>query len=290
MRLRHGMSLIELMVVLGVIAILIGLTTAAVQRARAAAARLECANHLKQIGVALHHYHDGQRVMPAGMSYQGGMDPYLYMGWHTRLLPFVDQRALWEQAQKAYAVVQYPFFNNPPHPLDAVVPLYTCPSDGRTFVSAKLQIGLTSYLGIQGVNQVRKDGVLFMDSRIRFADVGDGLSNTLFAGERPPSGDEILGYWYAGWGDGKDGTADMVLGVRSLNVGSVKPACPFGPYHFTPGRVHDNCDAFHFWSLHTGNGSHFLFGDGSVRFLGYAADPILPALATRAGGETESDF
>src|SRR5260221_5684138 len=216
---RTAFSLIELLVVIFVIGVLVALTTAAVQRVRAAAARLECANHLKQIGIGLHHYHNTYKALPAGMSYQGGNGPNLYMGWHTRLLPFIEQPALWGQAQKAYALMPNPFFNNPPHPLDTVIPTYICPADGRSFVSGETGMGLTSYLGVQGTNQVRKNGVLFVDSKIRFADVTDGLSNTLLVGERPPSGNEFWGYWYAGWGGAKDGTGDMGLGVRSLNVG-----------------------------------------------------------------------
>lgn len=60
--------------------------------------------------------------------------------------------------------------------------------------------------------------------------------------------------------------------------------CPAGPYHFGPGRATNRCDVLHFWSLHIG-GANFLFADGSVRFLSYSADDVLPALATRSGGE-----
>ena len=61
--------------------------------------------------------------------------------------------------------------------------------------------------------------------------------------------------------------------------------CSKGPFHFVAGRADDLCSAFHFWSPHPG-GANFAFCDGSVRFLSYSADPVMPALATRAGGET----
>jgi prepilin-type processing-associated H-X9-DG protein len=96
----------------------------------------------------------------------------------------------------------------------------------------------------------------------------------------------MLGWWYAGWGQDKDGEADAVLGIRTKNKRSPwGRSCPIGPYHYTAGRFDNQCDAFHFWSPHPG-GANFLFVDGSVRFLRYEADPILPALATRAGGES----
>ena len=60
--------------------------------------------------------------------------------------------------------------------------------------------------------------------------------------------------------------------------------CNIGPYQYGPGKLNNTCDDFHFWSLHSG-GANFAFADGSVRFVTYSADPIMPALATRAGGE-----
>src|SRR5438309_1165846 len=83
--------------------------------------------------------------------------------------------------------------------------------------------------------QCAKDGVLFRDSRIRLAEITDGTSNTLLVGERPPSTDEVLGWWYAGWGQSKDGSAEMLLGAREINTGSWGPNCPRGPYHFVAG-------------------------------------------------------
>ncbi|MCI0461265.1 MAG: DUF1559 domain-containing protein [Gemmataceae bacterium] len=281
---NSGFTLLELLVVIGIVGLLLSLTLAGVQQVREVASRTECANHLRQIGLAHHQYHDSYKSLPPGMSYRDGTDPFLYMSWHTRLLPYVGQRALWEQAQRAYAQSRDPFFHNPPHPLDAIVPLYTCPADSRTASPGKNKVAFSDYLGVQGTNQIRVDGLLFVDSRIRFGDVSDGLSNTLLAGERPPSIEDYFGYWYAGWGTNKDGTTDMVLGVRTLNIGGFLDQCPLGPYGFTPGRVENPCDSFHFWSFHRGGGN-FLFADGSVRLLHYTADPILPALATRAGGE-----
>jgi prepilin-type processing-associated H-X9-DG protein len=77
----------------------------------------------------------------------------------------------------------------------------------------------------------------------------------------------------------------MILGVREENVMPVTVgSCPPGTYSFGPGNFNNQCDMFHFWSPHSGGG-HFLFADGSVHFLSYSAAPILPALASRAGGE-----
>ena len=74
-------------------------------------------------------------------------------------------------------------------------------------------------------------------------------------------------------------------GVRTRCYSHYAGPCEEGPYHFRAGSLSNPCDVFHFWSLHS-QGSHFLFADGSVHFLTYAADAILPALATRAGGES----
>lgn len=282
----HGFTLLELLVVIAILAILVGLTLPAVQRVRAAAERARCQDHLRQIGLALHNYHSNNQVLPPGCSYQNGKDPYPLMSWLTRLLPYVEQEALWRQTEEAFAKDSF-FRNDPPHVgLRTVMPLYVCPADPRHLSTwnfgQNVVVAFTSYLGVEGISHRERNGVLYLDSQTRFADVTDGTSYTLMVGERPPSADHRLGWWYAGTGQSRDGSAEMILGVNDLNV-SVH-GCPIGPYQFEAGDIRDKCDTFHFWSPHSG-GAHFLFTDGAVHFLRYSAAPMLPALATRSSGE-----
>lgn len=275
--------------VIAIIGVLIGLLLPAVQRVRDAAMRTRCTNNLRQIGLAVPQCDDVGGSFPAGMSYRDGTACYPFMSWLTRILPFLEQQALWANAQQAYAQDRS-FYDNPLHTnRTVVVSLFRCPADPRTLNVEQLADGqrvtFTDYLGVEGTNLFRHNGVLYLDSAIRLSDISDGTSNTLCAGERPPSADGILGWWYAGEGQSKDGSGDMVLGVREWNIGRFAPNCPPGPYSFGPGRPKNQCDAFHFWSLHIG-GAHFLLADGSVHFLSYSAAPLMPALATRAGGES----
>jgi prepilin-type processing-associated H-X9-DG protein len=224
------------------------------------------------------------------MSSRNGQGQYRLASWLTYLLPFIEQGALWKQTQQSYQISNNPF-KNPPHVgLATVVPLFSCPADGRAadiqFAPLdKFNVALTSYLGVSGKDLTTKDGILFRDSQIRVADITDGTSNTLFAGERPPSADFQFGWWYAGAGQRFTGSADMILGVQEQNTFRVtRGSCAPGSYQYAPGTFSNQCDMFHFWSPHSG-GANFLFADGSVRFLGYEAAPLMPALASRAGGE-----
>lgn len=287
--LRPAASLLEVLVVVALMAVLAGLLLGGIQKVRTSAERTRCQNQLKQLGLALHLYHEGFDRFPPGTMTDRTGEPMPYLSWCARLLPYLDHEPLWREVQAAFRRDRN-FLNEPAHPhLGTLVLAFNCPSDERVRTAHALgpngvRRAFTSYLGVNGRNANERDGTLFADSRVRLADILDGTSNTLAVGERPPSADLIFGWWYAGWGQDHDGEADMLLGVRSYNTGVGARGCPPGPYEFQPGRFDNQCDAFHFWSPHPG-GANFVFCDGSVRFLRYSANPTMPALATRAGGE-----
>lgn len=288
---RHAFTLLELLVVLAILALVVGIVCSAILKMRAASVRLQCTNNMRQHGIALHHYSQVHSRFPPGVTIQGSKSPTLYMSWMTQILPFLGESERWKRAVEAYRV-QRLFLISPPHSETYEVALfYSCPLDPRSRQTVRdngtRHPGLTSYLGVNGTRSFFRDGVLFDDSQVRTSEITDGLSQTLLVGERPSSADLRLGWWYAGSGQLGDGEGDSVLGTRTKNAHSGSEACPIGPYPYGPGVLTNQCDAFHFWSLHSG-GAHFLYCDGSVRFLAYSANDILPALGTRAGGEPVS--
>jgi prepilin-type N-terminal cleavage/methylation domain-containing protein/prepilin-type processing-associated H-X9-DG protein len=146
------------------------------------------------------------------------------------------------------------------------------------------RVALTSYFGVVGRNQFREsqgqDGILYVNAAVKITEIFDGASNTLIVGERPPSNNLLYGWMWAGVGDmPKFGSADVVLGVRE-KVGSFPTPNSMqngfnvqsGTDFFRPGEVNDPQDLHrnHYWSLHT-SGANWLFADGSVRFITYAA-------------------
>jgi prepilin-type processing-associated H-X9-DG protein len=208
------------------------------------------------------------------------------------LLPFIDRGNEWRDVPAAYKSDPVPF-HDPPHiNLSRVISIYTCPADWRTKSEATVSdiiVAFTGFVGVSGTNQFAYNGVLFHGSSVRIAEITDGAANTLMVGERPPSADLWYGWWYAGHGQYQDGSADMILGSNEQITSPDFNKCLFVPITYRAGTVTNQCDALHYWSLHSG-GANFLFCDGSVRLLAYSAAPIMPALATRAGGEAVTDW
>lgn len=293
---RAGISLIETLVVLSIVALLLAIVIPAIQRVRALMDRVACGHKMRALGVALHGHHVERRAFPPGCTYLGGAHPEPHLSWLARLLPYLGEQALWQETTRAFEKDKF-FLNVPPHTAFSRQPAqFACPADPRlrgpqpipSFSGGTMLMGFTSYLGVSGLDQTTRDGILHLDSKVRFADVGDGLSQTLVVGERPPSARLNAGWWYAGWGKNKTGAGEMILGVRELNTYPAE--YPYGqgfgsgPFEFGPGKLTNQGDLFHFWSIHPG-GANFLFADNSVRFLRWSARSVLPALATFRGGE-----
>jgi prepilin-type N-terminal cleavage/methylation domain-containing protein/prepilin-type processing-associated H-X9-DG protein len=255
-----GFTLVELLVVIAIIGTLMAIMLPAVQKAREVANRLGCLSKIRQLGIALHNYHDSRGSFPSGND------------WVRSILPFIEQPA--DPSSKQ-------FFS-----------LMICPSDprGQSFPSES-DHGLTSYLGVSGLDTCDRLGVLGDKTRTRITDITDGTSTTVMIGERPPSVNLVFGWW-------SEGAYDIFLGAANMTRlstfsgggprGNIR--CPTdGPFYFQQGDIRNNCDAAHFWSPHPGGGN-FVFADGSARFLSYSiGTTILPLLATRAGGEVVDD-
>ncbi len=296
---RRGLSIVELLVVVGILALVLGLLLPTVQSLREVGARAACTNNLKQLGMACHHYNDVNGTLPAPYIVVNYQRPTGYtVSWTGLILPYIEQGQLWQQIREAYQRERLSWVNPPHVGLATVVRTFVCPSDARLLQPITDDVGLSaayaSYAGVAGgsaadgaVGGVNSKEIWPSFRGVTFAEIRDGASSTLLLGEKPPLGFHLLGCWYSvaspfgGWSQfdhAYEGGLTMTAYTARGNE-----TCT-GPFWFGPGNLQNPCDSHHFWSLHPG-GANFAFCDGSVRFLSYSARSILPALATRAGGE-----
>ncbi|MBM4073300.1 MAG: DUF1559 domain-containing protein [Planctomycetes bacterium] len=272
---RPAFTLIELLVVIAIIAILIALLVPAVQKVREAAARLHCKNNLKQIGLALHQYHDVNYRLPPGYASDvaaDGSDLGPGWGWCTHILPYLEQVNLYKQLNLGVDI------GDPAHSTSRLqrLEILICPSDSHhspfTTAGNPVLIGPSNYVAVFGNNEIEDgpdlgNGVFYRNSRTRFAEITDGLSNTMFVGER--SMNIAMSSW-----------TGAVTGADEA------PALVLGSADHTPN--HPAAHPEDFWSKHT-QGVNSLFGDGSVQSISNAINPaVWSALSTRNGNEPYS--
>jgi len=314
---RKAFSLIELLVVIAIVAVLIGLLLPAVQKVREAANRTTCTNNLKQIGLALHNYHNAFGMFPPAHSYDPIGIPFRsvivpppldrdmwFISWMGRILPYIEQDSLHKRIKPGEWAWWHPVGAGPDGYVNcAYLPDFRCPSEPLPkwviinipdVPKEWVPVALTDYLGVNGTDQFAFNGCIYINSRIGVNDIQDGTSYTLLVGERPPGWGGYGGWWFAGCGLPPGfGAGDVVLGANEV-VAVNFLSSPGGPQsHYQAGKLYngenfEDPHAWHFWSFHPG-GANFLLADGSVRLLPYSmyspTNDLLRKMATRSGGE-----
>lgn len=310
MRSRRGFTLIELLVVIAIIAILIGLLLPAVQKVRAAAARMKCQSNMKQLALALHMYYDGNNKLPIPFTTSTAAGGYTYysQNWQMDIFPYIEQANLrtgWNSSlanndspnrtlmANGVPILKCPsapgglvetfnqanntFYGNPDSALvlyQAGVSDYFCSSNSQAFSTSAIPpvSGMMPYLSPPTAST--------------FGQVSDGLSNTVLLVEmgggpvrylsrqRTPSGERS--HFHGNWGENNR------LSLRKFNdAGTISGG----------GNCVVNCSnvGSNLYSFHDG-GSNAAFGDGSVRMINENIDSLnLHYLIGRDDGQTVTE-
>ncbi len=246
---RFAFTLIELLVVIAIIAILMGLLLPAVQKVREAAARMHCQNNLKQIGLAMHSYHDTARCFPPAFSKAPLGTNWAWSVW---ILPFVEQGNLYATLNPT--ATNLALNANTTLPL----PIYICPVDPSPNINS-------NFGGYAKSNYVVSEQVSDGGSAIPMATITDGTSNTIMIGER-----DMRNQVGAVWAGRVSNTDPNLSGVGSV-IGRPNWAISTA---YLVGADATSCTRYAWSSFHSG-GANFAFCDGSVHFLRntLASDP-----------------
>ena len=290
---RTGFTLVELLVVIAIIGVLVGLLLPAVQAAREAARRMSCSNNLKQIGLAMHNYHDTFGRFPAGRS------GCCFGTWQVLILPMVEQGNVSDlYVNWGGTDATGPRYGGEPNKTNVTsrrFAAFTCPSDqenaplsGITNHNYAVNYGNTGY-----AQQANLNGVIFgqapfsldQNKKLGFKTMTDGTSNTLLVAEvRQGQGRDLRGFTW--WGDATGMTT--YLTPNSPLPDRIYSASYCNPIPGMPCEVSTttNPTMFGSRSLHPG-GVQVTLGDGSVRFVAESVDlAIWRAMGTAQGGET----
>lgn len=325
---RSAFTLIELLIVIAIMAVLTGLLLPAIQKIRQAAQRLQCQNNLKQIGIALSNYETTYGAFPPAMIVEnpnkfGGPTPHpprrsdrhILFSWMVYILDYISQE---EAARK----VDWQGSRWQEELTSLFIKTYECPADpavtklyehsGMFDAPGQLakppenhKVVQHSYLAVNGIDQSRFDGIIYVNSRTKVTDIKDGASQTLLVGERP-NWTTGPGNWFVDLGLEWSGADGGNLGVQEVQY-------PLGGWENSPTTQiavatqmaatlrYENCTTtnpsndthpdsclWHFWSYHPG-GANFVFADGHIAFLRYEiGQDVINALATRNGKEVAS--
>jgi prepilin-type N-terminal cleavage/methylation domain-containing protein/prepilin-type processing-associated H-X9-DG protein len=314
---RPAFTLIELLVVIAIIAILVGLLLPAVQKVRLAAAKLQCFNNLKQIGVALHNYNDTLGSLPNGHVELVVAGKFQYFsGWNIQILPYVEQEPLWRTYLDTPIPNQAQANQNF---CKTYLPVFTCPSDTRarqifkpetvapdgTGNPGNIFYMAGSYKAMTGIGDVRTTdtfagfwnevqvaqnahpsgrGAFHGDGRSGLVPeslntILDGTSNTIFIGERHTKTHFTRGPFWADTFNLYNGGASWPFSITLI-----------ADYDKCQKAVNSNYCKYGWGSFHPG-GISFLFGDGHVRSIYQGVDmSVFMALSTIQGGEQLPDF
>ncbi len=304
-----GFTLIELLVVIAIIAVLIALLLPAVQQAREAARRTQCKNNLKQIGLALHNYHDINLVFPTG-AVGGGHDTNIW----TSILPQADQAPLFNRVQfvAGWSWLTQPAPGSPNATLfsGVKIPFHTCPSSPLPEMVGNYQAN--SYVPIAGSDIVAANtatpvaangiasngGVFFQYSKIGFRDMTDGTSNIIVIGEISDWGKDAANANVEVRSSADGGGATWIGAPyaynsgdnRCFNLNTIRYAPGVRPSSTLNGVGYAGYCNAPMLSAHTG-GFQALLGDGTVRFISNNVNlDTLKYLANRADGNVVGEF